>query len=104
MKNYYLVQHFFTMIFCVSIVLNISSCIGDAVKMMKEHKIGGIPIVDDKNLLLGIVTNRDIRFQKEMNLPIRDIMTSNNYNKIIYINFLFCFFNNILNICINHHI
>ena len=60
------------------IVLNISSCIGDAVQMMKEHKIGGIPIVDDKELLLGIVTNRDIRFQKEMNLPISDIMTSDN--------------------------
>ena len=60
------------------IVLNISSCVGDAVQIMKEHKIGGIPIVDDKNSLLGIVTNRDIRFQKEMNIPISDIMTSDN--------------------------
>ncbi|MEE2931624.1 MAG: IMP dehydrogenase [Bacteroidota bacterium] len=60
------------------IILNISSCVGDAIKMMKEHKIGGIPIVDDQNFLLGIVTNRDVRFQKEMDAPIKDIMTSKN--------------------------
>ena len=50
------------------IVLNISSCIGDAVQMMKEHKIGGIPIVDDKELLLGIVTNRDITLNKSFSV------------------------------------
>tara|TARA_Y100001978_G_C23696779_1_gene438062 strand:+ start:1004 stop:2467 length:1464 start_codon:yes stop_codon:yes gene_type:complete len=60
------------------ITLKLDACVADAFKLMKENKIGGIPIVDDKNKLVGIVTNRDLRFQKDMSLPIKDIMTVNN--------------------------
>jgi IMP dehydrogenase len=60
------------------ITLTESACVADAFKLMKENKIGGIPIVDNKNKLVGIVTNRDLRFQKDMSLPIKDVMTVNN--------------------------
>jgi IMP dehydrogenase len=49
--------------------------VGDALKIMAEYKIGGIPIVDQEGLLVGIVTNRDLRFQKDMNTKIDDVMT-----------------------------
>ncbi|HQB28497.1 MAG TPA: IMP dehydrogenase [Paludibacter sp.] len=49
--------------------------VGDALKMMAEYKIGGIPVVDQEGLLVGIVTNRDLRFQKDMNTKIDDVMT-----------------------------
>ena len=45
---------------------------------MKEHSIGGIPIVDDQGLLKGIVTNRDLRFEKNNKRPITEVMTSEN--------------------------
>ena len=44
--------------------------------MMKENKIGGIPVVDSDRRLVGIVTNRDLRFEKDLNLSVQDIMTS----------------------------
>jgi IMP dehydrogenase len=47
----------------------------DAKNSMKEHRIGGIPIVDSNGFLKGIVTNRDLRFEKEDNRPITEIMT-----------------------------
>ena len=46
------------------VTLSIDSTVGDALELMKEHRIGGIPIVNEKQNLLGIVTNRDLRFQK----------------------------------------
>lgn len=49
--------------------------VGDALKLMEENHIGGIPVVDSENCLIGIVTNRDLRFQTEMNLPISEVMT-----------------------------
>ena len=49
--------------------------VGDALQMMKENKIGGIPVVDDKMILIGIVTNRDLRFQSDMNRLIAEVMT-----------------------------
>ncbi len=49
--------------------------VGDALNLMKEYKIGGIPVVDDKNVLIGIVTNRDLRFIQDMNLAIAEVMT-----------------------------
>jgi len=52
--------------------------VNDALDLMKEFKIGGIPVVDDKGILIGIVTNRDLRFQKDMARPIKEVMTSNN--------------------------
>ena len=48
------------------VTLSIDSTVGDALELMKEHRIGGIPIVNEKQNLLGIVTNRDLRFQKSM--------------------------------------
>ena len=42
---------------------------------MKKNKIGGIPIIDASNNLMGIVTNRDLRFQKDQSMKLDDIMT-----------------------------
>lgn len=50
----------------------------DALNLMAENHIGGIPVVDNENHLVGIVTNRDLRFQKEMHRLIADVMTSEN--------------------------
>lgn len=60
------------------ITLTIESTVGDAFAMMRENKIGGIPIVDANGKLIGIVTNRDLRFEKDMNLAISSVMTSEN--------------------------
>jgi IMP dehydrogenase len=49
--------------------------IGDAVKLMGDNKIGGIPIVDKHNKLLGIVTSRDLRFEKDFKKPVIQVMT-----------------------------
>ena len=50
----------------------------EALLIMKEHRIGGIPIVDKNMKLVGIITNRDLRFQKNLNLPVSEIMTKKN--------------------------
>lgn len=60
------------------VTLPINSTVRDAEKIMREHKIGGIPVIDDKGKLLGIITNRDLRFQKDMAMPIERIMTKEN--------------------------
>lgn len=60
------------------VVLNEKAIVQDAFKIMKENKIGGIPVVDEQNKLVGIVTNRDLRFQKDMSIPIVDLMTKDN--------------------------
>jgi IMP dehydrogenase len=60
------------------VVLTIDSCIKDAKDNMSHYKIGGIPIVDPQNSLLGIVTNRDLRFEKNEDRPISEVMTSEN--------------------------
>ena len=52
--------------------------VGDALNLMKEYKIGGIPVVDKNNVLIGIVTNRDLRFQQDMNRSIQEVMTVEN--------------------------
>ena len=52
--------------------------VSDALNLMKEYSIGGIPIVDKQNKLIGIVTNRDLRFENEMGKSISKVMTSNN--------------------------
>lgn len=52
--------------------------IGDALALMSEYKIGGIPVVDDNNYLVGIVTNRDLRFRKDTEQLIDKVMTSEN--------------------------
>jgi IMP dehydrogenase len=52
--------------------------VGDALNLMTEHKIGGIPVVDANNFLVGIVTNRDLRFEKKRKRPITEVMTFEN--------------------------
>ncbi|MDR2691368.1 MAG: IMP dehydrogenase [Dysgonamonadaceae bacterium] len=52
--------------------------VGDALALMAEYKIGGIPVVDGENHLVGIVTNRDLRFQRNMDLLVEDVMTKEN--------------------------
>lgn len=60
------------------ITLHEDALIVDALQIMKENKIGGIPVVSDGNKLVGIVTNRDLRFEKDHNRPVADVMTSEN--------------------------
>lgn len=60
------------------VTLNHKALVGDALAMMKEYSIGGIPVVDNSNKLVGIVTNRDLRFEKDMKKPIEYVMTSKN--------------------------
>lgn len=57
------------------ITISKDSTVGDALRLMKENKIGGIPVVAEDNKLIGIVTNRDLRFQKDMARKIDDVMT-----------------------------
>ena len=55
-----------------------TALVSDANLNMQQYKIGGIPIVDSNKKLIGIVTNRDLRFEKNNNRPIREVMTSKN--------------------------
>jgi len=52
--------------------------VGDALDLMAEHKIGGIPVVGADDKLEGIVTNRDLRFEKDFKRPVKEVMTSEN--------------------------
>jgi IMP dehydrogenase len=60
------------------VTLPLSAIVLDAKQNMKEHSIGGIPIVDKNGILKGIVTNRDLRFEKNNQRPITEVMTSKN--------------------------
>ncbi len=60
------------------ITIKRGSTIGHALAIMKEYHIGGIPVVDDEARLVGIVTNRDLRFQENLNGKVDDVMTSEN--------------------------
>jgi IMP dehydrogenase len=60
------------------ITLNIDAKVRDAESIMREYHIGGIPVVDQNRVLKGIITNRDLRFIKDPNLPIKQIMTIEN--------------------------
>jgi IMP dehydrogenase len=60
------------------ITLNVNSTVRDAENIMREYKIGGIPVVDENGKLVGIITNRDLRFQKDQRLPVEKIMTKEN--------------------------
>lgn len=57
------------------ITLPQTATLGDAHKIMREFKIGGIPVVDESNLLVGILTNRDLRFQRELSRSVTEVMT-----------------------------
>lgn len=60
------------------ITLGINATVRDAEKIMREHRIGGIPVVDQNGKLVGIITNRDLRFQKDMDAAVERIMTKDN--------------------------
>ncbi|WP_299161006.1 IMP dehydrogenase [uncultured Eudoraea sp.] len=60
------------------VTLHLDALVGDAKANMREHSIGGIPIVDENQKLIGIVTNRDLRFEKDNSRPISEVMTKSN--------------------------
>ncbi|MDX2001464.1 MAG: IMP dehydrogenase [Chitinophagales bacterium] len=60
------------------ITLSENAKVGEALAIMKEHKIGGIPIVDAQNNLVGILTNRDLRFEVNMQQAVSEVMTTQN--------------------------
>lgn len=60
------------------ITLLVEATIGDALRLMKENKIGGIPVVDNAGKLVGILTNRDLRFETDMRRHVKEVMTKEN--------------------------
>jgi IMP dehydrogenase len=60
------------------IILTENKIVADAHRIMRDLKIGGIPIVNNNNVLVGILTNRDLRFQKDLNKSVTEIMTKGN--------------------------
>jgi IMP dehydrogenase len=54
------------------------STVGDALKIMADNHIGGLPVVDSKKRLVGIITNRDVRFLDNMSTPVSEVMTKDN--------------------------
>ncbi|MES2837851.1 MAG: IMP dehydrogenase [Bacteroidota bacterium] len=60
------------------VTLHETATVADALAMMKEHKIGGIPVINNDKKLVGIVTNRDLRFEKKMSRSVKEVMTSEN--------------------------
>src|SRR5215212_2087262 len=57
------------------ITLTVNATIGDAKRLMRENRIGGIPIVDGEGKLAGILTNRDLRFEEDMHRKVSEVMT-----------------------------
>jgi IMP dehydrogenase len=60
------------------VTLPLTATVGDAKRAMKEYSIGGIPVVDENQILKGIITNRDLRFEKVNERIITEVMTSEN--------------------------
>jgi IMP dehydrogenase len=60
------------------ITLDESATLGDAHRIMRDFKIGGIPVINSQGKLVGILTNRDLRFEKQMNKPVVQVMTKEN--------------------------
>ena len=60
------------------ITISKQKVVGDALKLMEIFKIGGIPVIDEEKHLVGIITNRDLRFEKNLARPISEVMTSKN--------------------------
>lgn len=60
------------------VTLHANASIGEALRLMKENSIGGIPIVDEQSKLVGILTNRDLRFERNMKRVVSEVMTSQN--------------------------
>ena len=65
------------------VTINQDQTVGDALQLMHDNHIGGIPVTDSEGHLVGIVTNRDVRFQEDMTVLIRDAMTSENLVTIL---------------------
>ncbi|MBC7913919.1 MAG: IMP dehydrogenase [Pyrinomonadaceae bacterium] len=57
------------------VTLREGALVSDAFKIMKDFSIGGIPVINADNVLVGIITNRDLRFQKDMKRPVSEVMT-----------------------------
>jgi IMP dehydrogenase len=60
------------------VTLAADAVLREAVNLMRDHKIGGIPVVNDSNQLVGIITNRDLRFEKDLDKKVSDVMTRDN--------------------------
>ena len=60
------------------ITLPEEALVKDALSLMREYSIGGIPVVDENRILKGILTNRDLRFEKNLDRPVKEIMTTEN--------------------------
>lgn len=60
------------------VTLKANATVQDALNLMKSYKIGGIPIIDDNMTLIGILTNRDLRFEIDLGKPVSELMTSSN--------------------------
>ncbi len=60
------------------ITIHKESTVADAIDYMREFRIGGIPVVDGDHKLIGIVTNRDLRFEQDLSRPISEVMTHEN--------------------------
>ena len=65
------------------VTINQDQTVGDALALMHDNHIGGIPVTDTEGRLVGIVTNRDVRFQEDMTVLIKDAMTSENLVTIL---------------------
>ncbi|MDX1410059.1 MAG: IMP dehydrogenase, partial [Saprospiraceae bacterium] len=57
------------------VTMRVDANVGQALEVMERHRIGGIPIVGDNNKLIGILTNRDLRFEQDLNRPVAELMT-----------------------------
>ena len=60
------------------VTLPADAVLQEAVHLMRDHKIGGIPVVNEKNQLVGIITNRDLRFEKDLDKKVSEVMTREN--------------------------
>ena len=60
------------------VTLSATATLQDALDLMRIHKIGGIPVVDDNRILVGILTNRDLRFEEHLDRPVSELMTREN--------------------------
>ncbi len=65
------------------VTLKKHNTVRDAQQTMREYSIGGIPIIDDEGILIGIVTNRDLRFEKDLDHKLEEVMTSKNLVTVI---------------------
>ena len=60
------------------VTIHVDATVKDALDLMSEYHIGGIPVVDSHNVLVGIVTNRDLRFERGLERPVAEVMTKEN--------------------------